>query len=63
MTGARGASTGRRLGYLLLGYLGVVVAVIVFAPFHWVAWSTERVLLVPVGRDGLRDVLDPRLKA
>jgi hypothetical protein len=29
----------------------------VFAPFHWSAWSTDRVLLFPAGGDGLRDVL------
>lgn len=47
MTAARATPTGRRLGLLLLGYLGVVVAVIVFAPFNFGRPSTGRVLLLP----------------
>lgn len=57
MTDARVSPTGRRLGLLLLGYLGVVVAVIVFAPFQFTAPSTERVLLTPSGAEAMRDVL------
>ena len=54
---ARGSPTGQRLGLLLLGYLGVVVAVIVFAPFNFGPWSTERVLLLPGEGERLSDLV------
>jgi hypothetical protein len=57
MMDARASQTARRLGLLLLGYLGAVVAVIVFTPFQFAAPSTERVLLTPVGSEAVRDVL------
>ena len=57
MMAARGTSTGRRLGLLLLGYLGAVVAVIVFTPFDFASLSTDRILLAPVGSEATRDIL------
>lgn len=57
MTAARGVSTGRRLGLLLLGYLGVVVAVMVFAPFSFGPLTTGRVLLLPEAGTLVGDVV------
>jgi VanZ family protein len=57
MTAARSPDTGRRLGLLLLGYLGAVVAVIVFTPFQFSAPDTDRLLMAPEGSDLLRDLL------
>lgn len=57
MTAARGSPTGQRLGLLLLGYLGAVVAVIVFTPFEFSALSTDRILLAPAGSEAARDLL------
>lgn len=57
MMTARSTPTGRRLGLLLLGYLGVVVAVIVFAPFNLGPPSSGRVLLVPGAGDRIGDMV------
>jgi hypothetical protein len=57
MTAARGSHTARRLGLLLLGYLGAVVAVIVFTPFQFEPPTTDRLLLAPVGSEAVRDIL------
>ncbi len=57
MTSARVSPTGRRLGLLLLGYLGVVVAVIVFTPFRFAAPSADRLLVAPGAPGAVRDVL------
>jgi hypothetical protein len=57
MTAARESPTGRRLGLLLLGYLGAVVAVVVFAPFDFGPFSTGRVLLLPGPGELVSDVV------
>lgn len=51
------ASATRRLDRLLLGYLGLVVGVIVLAPFHLQEPSLDRILLMPGGAQGRADIL------
>jgi VanZ family protein len=60
MTSSRATSdppATRRLDRLLLGYLGLVVGVIVLAPFHPQEPSLDRILLMPGGTQGRADIL------